>query len=160
MYARATLIHSISTTSRNYIVVRFKTEKLTKCIEDYEAKMEEFLEDTTVLKFQKAVVSRAEPIKPDQTIYLTVRVPKAFAKHRTLKDVEELVLRGFSECQRFLVRIHMKSGSVIISWFFPEALSGRLKHLAHDNAATFKKAGVEELTIHGKVIFSSTLEEV
>ena len=142
------------------LVARFKIEKLTKCIDEYEAKMKIFLEDTTVLNFQEAVVSRAEPIKPDQTKDLTIRVSKAFATNRTLKDMEELALRGFGDCQRFLVRIHMKPGSVIISWFFSEAHSDKLEQLARDNAVVFKDAGVDEVTVDGKVVFPIILKEV
>ena len=142
------------------LVARFKKEELTKCIEKYEAKMKTFLEDTTVLNFQRAVVSRVEPVKPDQTIDITIRVSKTFAKDRTLKDMEELALNGFGENQRAFVRIHAKSGSVIILWFFPEALSGKLEHLAHENAAVFKDAEVEEVTVGGRVVFPCTLEEV
>ena len=142
------------------LVARFKMENLTKCIEGYEAKLERFLTHSTILHFQRAVVSRMEPIKPERTKDLTITVSKAFAKDRTLKDMEELALRGFGDCQRFLVRIHMKPGSVIISWFFPENLSGKIEHLARENAAEFKDAGVEKLTINGKVVFPSTLEVV
>ena len=142
------------------LVARFKIEKLTKCIEEYEAKLKTFLEDTTVLNFQEAVVSRVEAIKQDQKKKLTIRVSKAFATNRTLKDMKQLALRGFGECERCLVRIHMKPGSVIISWFFLEALSGKLEQLARDNTAVFKDAGVQEVTVDGKVVFPIILEEV
>ena len=138
------------------LVARFKTEELTKCIEEYETKMKKFLEDTTVLQFQQAVVSREEPTKPDQTKDLTIRVSKAFATNRTLK---ELALIGFGDCQKFLVRMHMKPGSVIISWFFHEAFSGMLEHLACENAAVLKDAGVVEVTVDVRVVLPSTLEE-
>ena len=144
------------------LVARFKMENLTKCIEEYEAKLKSFLNNTTILHFQRAVVSRVVPIKPERTKDLTIRVPEEFAKDRTLKDMEKLALRGFGDCQRFLVRIHMKPGSVIISWFFPdsEALSGKLEHLARENAQVFKDAGVEEVIVDGRVVFPCTLEEV
>ena len=142
------------------LVARFKTEELTKCIEEYETKMKTFLEDTTVLQFQEAVVSIVEPVKPEQTKDLTIRVSKTFAKDRTLKDMEELALGGFGENQKAFVRIHAVSGSVIISWFFPESLSGKLEHLARENGAVFKDAGVEEVTVDGRVVFPVTLDKV
>ena len=141
------------------LVDRFKVENLTKCIGEYETKMRDFLGHTTVLDFQRAVVSRVKPIKPNQTKDLTIRVSKAYAMDRTLEDMEELALRGLGDCERFLVRIHMKPGSVIISWFFPEALSDKLEHLAYENAAVFKDAGVEEVTVDGRVVFPRTLKE-
>ena len=53
----------------------------------------------------------------------------------------------------------MKLGSVIILVFFPETLTGKLEYLAHKNAAVFKDAGVEEVSVGGRVVFPSTLEE-
>ena len=35
-----------------------------------------------------------------------------------------------------------------------------MEYLARENAAVFKDAGVEEVTVGGRVVFSSTLEEV
>ena len=141
------------------LVVRFNKDKLIECIEDYEVKKDEFFKDTTIIQFQHAVVSKVEPVKPSQMKDLTIKVRSMFAEHRTLKDIQELALRGFGECRDF-VRIHMKLGSVIISWFFPEALSDKLEYLAHKNAAIFKEAGVEKVTIGGKTVFPSTLKEV
>ena len=142
------------------LVARFKTEELTKCIEEYETKLESFLKNTTILRFQRAVVSRVKPVKPERTKHLTIKVSKTFAKDRTLKDMEELALGGFDEYQREFVRIHAVLGSVIISWFFPEVLHGKLEHLARDKVTLFKDAGVEEVTVDGRVVFSITLEKV
>ena len=142
------------------LVAYFKKDELKKPIEKYEAEKDTFLCDTKVIEFQHAVVSRVESVKPNQTAVITIRVTRTLAKDRTLKDIEELALRGFGECQRTFIRIHAKSGSVIISWFFPEALSGKLEHLARENASVFKDAGVQEVTVAGRVVFPSTLEEV
>ena len=142
------------------LVVRFNKDELIECLEDYEAKKDEFFKETTIIKFQHAVISRVEPIKSSKMKSLTILVSEEFAVERTLKDIQTLALRSFGECQRAFVRIHMKQGSVIISWFFPEVLSGKLEYLAHKNAGIFKEAGLEKVTIGGKTVFPSTLEEV
>ena len=152
-------VDTFNTYNLQQLVVHFKKDELIKCIEDYEAKRDEFLKETTIIEFQHAVISRVEPIKSSRMTSLTILVSKQFAVQRTLKDIQELALRGFGNC-RDLVSIHVKFGSVIISWFFPEVLSDKLEYLAHKNAGIFKEAGVEKVTIGGKTVFSSTLEEV
>ena len=87
--------------------------------------------------------------------YLTIKISTELAGNRTLKDMEKLALRAFGECQQEFVRIHVKLGFVIISVFFPE----KLEQLAHKNAAVFKDAGVEEVSVDGRVVFFTTLEE-
>ena len=141
------------------LVAYFKKDQLTERIKEYEAEKEDFLKDTTVIEFQRAVVSRVEPVKPSQMKDLTIKISKELAEDRTLKDMEKLASRAFGEYQLEFVRIHVKSGSVIISVFFPETLTGKLEHLVHKNAAVFKDAGVEEVTVGGRVVFPSTLEE-
>ena len=141
------------------LVVRFNKDELIECIEDYEAKKDVFFKDTTITEFQRAIVSRVEPVIPNQMKNLIIEVPKTLAEQRTLKDMEELALRSFGKCRDF-VHINVKSGSVLILWFFPEALCGKLEYLAHKNAAIFKEAGVEKVAIGGKTVFPSTLEEV
>ena len=89
--------------------------------------------------------------KPDERYY--IKISKKLAKDRTLKDMEELALRAFGEYQLEFVRIHVKLGSVIILVFFPETLTGKLEHLAHKNAAVFEDAGVEEVSVGGRVVF-------
>ena len=78
----------------------------------------------------------------------------------TLKDIENLALEGFEDNQKFLVRMHAKPGSIIIMWVFPEAHSCELEESVKQNAAVFKDAGVEEVTVGGRVVFPSSLEEV
>ena len=142
------------------LVAYFKKDQLTERIKEYEAEKEDFLKDTTVIEFQRAVVSRVEPVNPSQMKDLTIKISKKLAGYRTLKDMEELALRAFGENQLEFVRIHVKLGSVIISVFFPETLTGKLEQLAHKNAAIFKDAGVEEVSVGGRVVFPRlTLEE-
>ena len=153
-------VDTFNTYHLQQLVACFKKDQLTERMREYEAEKQAFLKETTVIEFQRAVVSRVEPVQPNQMKNLTIKISSELAKRRTLKDMEELALKGFSEYQIEFIRIHVKSGSVIISWFFPEALTGKLEYLAHENIAVFKNAGLEELAISGKVVFSSTLEEV
>ena len=124
-------------------------DKLMDYIKKYEAEKEGFLKDTSVLQFQRAVVSKVGPLQFGRMIKLTIKIPKRLADKRSLKDMEELARRSFDDCHEF-ISIHAEPGSVIISWFFPEALSAKLEHLAHENAAVFKDAGVEEVTVGGE----------
>ena len=141
------------------LVAYFKKDQLTERVKEYEAEKEKFLKDTTVIEFQRAVVSRVESVKPSQMKNLTIKISKKLAEDRTLKDMEELASRAFGEYQLEFVRIHVKLGSVIISWFFPETLTGKLEQLAHKNSAVFEDARVVEVTVDGRVVFPSTLEE-
>ena len=143
----------------------FESEKesLTKIIEKYEEEKEVFLKRTTILKFQRAVVRRANPALKKghkMTAKLTIKVSPSFATNQTLWDIKNLAMKGFKECHQRFVRMHAEPGSVIISWVFSVALSGKLEHLARENAAVFKDAGVEEVTVGGRVVFPCTLEEV
>ena len=126
----------------------------------YIEKKESFLKQTTVLEFQRAVVSRVEPILASGMAVVTIKVPKKMARHRTLKDIEQLAMDGFEECHKKFIRLHAEPGSIIISWVFPKELSGRLEQLAHDNAAIFEGCEVVEVTVGGKKVFPCTQQEV
>ena len=134
--------------------------ELTEVIKTYNEKKESFLKQTTVLEFQRAVVSRVEPILASGMAVVTIKVPKKAARHRTLKDIEELAMEGFEECHKKFIRLHAEPGSIIISWVFPKGLSGRLEQLARDNAAVFKDNGVVEVTVGGRRVFPCTQQEV
>ena len=140
----------------------FESEKesLTKIIEKYEEEKEVFLKRTTILKFQRAVVRRAKSEGQKMRAKLTIKVSPCFATNQTLWDIKNLAMEGFKECHKRFIRMHAEPGSVIISWFFPEALSGKLEYLARENKGVFKDAGVEEVTVGGRVVFPCTLEEV
>ena len=152
-------VDAFNTYYLNQLVAYFKKDLLTERIKKYEAKKEIFLKDSTVLEFQHAVVSKAKPLQFGKMIKLTIKISKRLADKRNLKDMEELALRGFGECQDF-VHIHAESGCVIISWVFPVALSDKLEYLARKNKDVFKDAGVKEVTVGGRIVFPSTLEEV
>ena len=137
------------------LVTCFDNHELTEVIEAYNMKKESFLKHTTVLNFQRAVVSRVEPILASGMAVVTIKVPKKIARHcdRTLKDIEELAMEGFEECHKKFIRLHAEPGSIIISWVFPKGLSGRLEQLVHDNAAIFNDSGVMEVTVGGRRVF-------
>ena len=140
----------------------FESEKesLIKIIEKYEKTKEEFLKTTTVSQFQQAIVEKVKPILQKGRVRVTIKIPRNMNCPRTLKDIEDLALEGFKECHKYLVHMHAEPGSVIISWVFPESRLCKLKELVRKNAPVFKDAGVEEVTIGGRVVFPSTLEKV
>ena len=113
------------------LVACFNNRELTKVIKAYNEKKEKFLKHTTVLDFQRAVVSRVEPILASGKAVVTIKVPKKISRHRTtLKDIEELAMDGFKECHKKFICLHAEPGSIIISWVFPKGLSDRLEQLA------------------------------
>ena len=133
-------------------------KKLMKPIEDYEVERERFLNDTLVVEFHRAVVCKINPAELSQKTKLTIKISNDKASKRTLKDIEQLALKAFDECHRSLVCMHAEVGSVIISWFFPDNQRDEFETLAKENATIFKDAGVEEVTVGGRVVFPSTLE--
>ena len=145
-----------------HLVACFNNHELTEVIEAYNQKKDSFLKHTTVLDFQRAVVSRVKPILTSGMAVVTIKVPKKMARRcdRTLKDIEELAIEGFEECHKKFVCLHAELGSVIISWVFPKGLSGRLEQLARDNAAVFKDNKVVEVTVGGRRVFPCTQQEV
>ena len=143
------------------LVACFDNQELTAAIQAYNEEKESFLKHTTVLDFQRAVVSRVEPILTSGKALVTITISKEMAFHRTLRDIEKLAMRGFEECHKKFICLHAEPGSIlIISWVFPKRLSGRLEQLARDNAAIFKNNGVVEVTVGGKRVFPCTQQEV
>ena len=134
--------------------------KLMKQVEDYKKNRERFLTDSKVIEFHRAVVCEINPAELSQKAKLTIKVSDHLAGERTLKDIEQLAAKAFEECHRSLVRMHAEVGSVIISWFFPEDQVSEFETLAIENATIFRDAGIEEVTVAGKVVFPAVLEEV
>ena len=136
-----------------------KKEALDQIIGEYEKEKEAFLESTTVSQFQRAIVEKVEPILQKGKVLVTIKVLKKMkCDQLTLEDIENLAIDGFEDSQQHLVRMHAKSGSVIISWVFPVDNSCELEKSVRKNAAVFKNSIVEEVTIGGKIVFS--LKEV
>ena len=98
------------------LVACFENHELTQVIEEYNEKKESFLKHTTVLDFQRAVVSRVEPILASGKASVTITISRQMASHRTLKDIEKLAMEGFEECHKKFIRLHAEPGSIIISW--------------------------------------------
>ena len=142
------------------LIACFNKADLAELIEAYEKKRDSFLKQTNVLTFQRAVVSRVEPIMPKGRAVVTIKIADETAYNRTLKDIEKLARKGFDDSYKFFVRLHAVVGSVIISWIFPETLSGKLEQLACKNAAIFEEAGVEEVTVGGRRVYPVTQQEV
>ena len=118
------------------------------------------MKQTKVRSFQRAVVSRVEPVIPKVRAVVTIKIADETAYNRTLKDIEKLARKGFDDCYKFFVRLHAVVGSVIISWIFPETLSGKLEQLVRTNADIFEEAGVEEVTVGERRVYPVTQQEV
>ena len=82
------------------LVACFDNHELTELIEAYDEKKETFLKQTTVLNFQRAVVSRVEPILASGMAVVTITISKEMAYDRTLKDIEKLAMEGFENVKR------------------------------------------------------------
>ena len=78
-------------------------DDLKKLVYEYEEKKEKFLEDTTVLNFQKAIVSKTKPHLPNE---VAIKVPKHLATHKILIDMELLAMEAFEDNQKSSVRFH------------------------------------------------------
>ena len=135
-------------------------DELNDVIKKYIEEKESFLQHTTVLEFQRAVVSRVEPILTIGMASVTITISRDMASHQTLKDVEKLAMEGFKECHKKFIHLHAEPGSIIISWLFPRELSGKLEQLARNNATVFEDNGVLEVTVGGRRVFPCTQQEV
>ena len=142
------------------LVACFKKDQLIERVEEYEAEKEQFLSDTTVFDFQRAVVTKVEPLLVRRKVKLTIKISAQLANNRKLKDIEILALKAFDKRVWSLVRMHAKVGSVVISWLFPEDQCAEFITLAIEKTTIFRDAGVEEVTVSGRVVFPSTMEEV
>ena len=142
------------------LISRFhQTEEIVKKVEEYEEKKEEFLRATTVKEFQQAVVSKAETVIPKGMAAVTIKIPKEYGIPRTMKDVEELAKKGFKGRHKDFVKINVKPGSIIITWYVPEALYGEIVRLARENTAVLREEGVEEVSIVGKKSVTLSTED-
>ena len=142
------------------LISRFhKKRALVQKIKKYEKKKEEFLRATTVKKFQQAVVSKAEAVTPKGMATVTIKIPKEYGVPRTMKDVEELAKKGFKGRHKDFVKIHVKPGSIIITWYVPKALYGEIVQLARENAAVLREEGVEEVSIVGEKSVTLSTED-
>ena len=144
------LIHSTSDTLNNLSVNFIKIRPLSKKLKNTKKKKEEFLRATTVKEFQQAVVSKAEAVIPKGMAAVTIKIPKEYGAPRTMKDVEEPAKKGFKGCHKDFVKRHVKPGSIIITWYVPEAFYREIVRLAQENAAVLREEGVKEVSILGE----------
>ena len=76
------------------LVDRFDNPELTKVIDEYNEKKESFLKSTSVLEFQRAVVSRVGPVPVSR---MTIVISEEMASRRTLKDIQKIAEGAFEE---------------------------------------------------------------
>ena len=147
----------------------YPLEKVALCLEkddvnmlvkEYEEKKERFLKETTVVDFQRAVVSKAMPALSKGKVKVTIKVQKRLANEKVLKDIEQLAAEAFDDNQKWFVHFHAIPGSVIILWHVPESLCDTLEQLVRSKVAMLREEGVEEVTIGGKTVFLLTQEKV
>ena len=112
------------------------------------------------MTFRELFVSKAKPALSKGKVEVTIKVQKRLANERVLKDIEQLAAEAFDDNQKWFVRFHVMTGSVIIMWHVPESLSDTLEQLVHSKVAMLRDEGVEEVTIRGKTVFLSTQEKV
>ena len=137
------------------LVTYFNKAKLKKSIDEYKAKKDKFLRNTDVVGFQQAVVSKAEPYIQSGKAVVKIKIshPRTWGVKKclpTLKAIEELAMKGFQDRYVSLVHLHVTIGSITV------AMSDKLIKSMRDNAAVFKDAGVEEVIIAGRIMFSDS----
>ena len=147
------IIDMFSINQLQQLVACFENVNLTAVVEEYDTAKEKFLQDTTVLEFQRAVVSSVQPVLPSGEALVSIKIPRRLARQLSMRDIEELAIEGFEECHKSLVRLHATSGSVIIMWFIPMDLITKLEQLVEKNSAIISAKGVVEVTVNGKRVF-------
>ena len=136
-----------------------KRDDLKKLVNEYEEKKEKFLKDTTVLDFQKAVISKTKPHLPDGMIEIAIKIPKHLATEKILRDMELLAMEAFGDNQKSLVRFHAYSGSIVICWFVVESLCAALQQLAREKVAVWRQHGVEEVMVGSQCVYHYTADQ-
>ena len=134
--------------------------ELIETIEAYDKKKEYFLKEETVLQFQEMVVNRVKPALTSGMATLTIKISREMSRRRTLKNIEEIAMKGFEENHKRFIHLHAEPGSVIISWSFPKKLSAELEQLARTNAIVFQDNKILEVTMGGKIVFQNHQKEV
>ena len=134
-------------------------DDLKKLVNEYEEKKDKFLEDTTVLDFQKAVVSKTEPHLPKGMVEVAIKIPERLATEKILRDMELLAMEAFGDKQKSFVRFHAFPGSIIICWFVVESLCEVLQQLAREKVAVWRQHGVEEVMVGSLCVYHYTDQE-
>ena len=126
---------------------------VNQLIQKYVEKKKKFLEDTTVLDFQKAVISKTKPSLPNGMVDVVIKIPKRLATEKILRDMEVLAMEAFGDNQNSFVRFHAFSGSIIICWFVVESLCEVLQRLAREKVAVWRQHGVEEVMVGSQCVY-------
>ena len=143
-------------------------QKLATCLEkddvnhlvqQYVAKKKKFLEDTTVLEFHKAVISKTKPHLLNGMVEVAIKIPKHLATKKILRDMEVLAMEAFGDNQKPFVRFHAYSGSIIICWFVVESLCEVLQRLAREKVAVWRQHGVEEVMVGSLCVYHYTVHD-
>ena len=130
-------------------------DDVTKIVKEYEEKKDNFLKQTTVLNFHKAIISKT-PVLPKGMAKITIRIPKEFATDKILKDMEELAIKAFGDSyHRRFVQFHVIAGSVVVCWFVVESLCEVLQQLAQEKVAVWRQHGVEEVMVGSQCVYCS-----
>ena len=131
-------------------------DDINQVVQEYEGKKEKFLEDTTVLEFQKAVISKAKPHLPNGMVEVAIKIPKHLATKKILRDMEVLAMEAFEDNQKSFVHFHAFPGSIIICWFVVESLCEVLQQLAREKVAVWRQHGVEEVIVGSQCVYRYT----
>ena len=142
------------------VAICLEKDDVNMLVKEYEEKKERFFKETTVVEFQRAVVSKAKPALSKGKVEITIKVLEELANKRVLKDIKQLAAEAFDDNQKWFVRFHAIPGSVIVLWHVPESLSDTLEQLVHSKVAMLREEGVEEVTIGGKTVFLLTQAKV
>ena len=132
---------------------------INQLVQQYEEKKEKFLEDTTVLEFHKAVISKAKQLLPKEMVKVAIRIPVHLATKKILRDMERLAFEAFEDNQKSLVQFHAFPGSVVICWFVVESLCEVLQQLAREKVAVWRQHGVEEVMVGSQCVYCSVCKE-
>ena len=136
-----------------------KRGDLMKLVKKYVKKKEKFLKKTTVLDFQKAVVSNTKPHLPNGMVKVAIRIPKHLASKTILRNIELLAMEAFEDNQKSFVQFHAFPGSIVICWFVVESLCEVLQRLAREKVAVWRQHGVEEVMVGSLSVYHYTDQE-
>ena len=133
-----------------------KRDGVNQLIRQYEEKKEKFFEKTTVLDFQKAVVSKTKPNLPNRMVEVAIKIPKRLATEKILGDMEVLAMEAFGDNQKSFVHFHAFPGSIVICWYVVKSLSEVLQQLAREKVAVWRQHGVEEVMVGSQCVYHYT----
>ena len=95
------------------VAVCLKRDDVNMLVQEYEKKKEMFLKETTVVDFQRAVVSKVKPALAlsKGKVEVTIKVQKRSATAIVLKDMEQLAAEAFDDSQKCFIHFHVIPGS-------------------------------------------------